>query len=281
MLKIITDTTCDMSREVADSLGVTLLPVHIRFGEEEYLDGIDLSIDAFYEKLIESDVFPKTSQITPFEYEKAISDAVKQGYDVLVITVSSKLSGCYQSANIAAEDIEGNVAILDGTTATMGTQLLIREALRLEQEGKSLQEIVEILEEEKKNVRVIALLNTLEYLKKGGRISTASALAGKILGLKPVVHIADGIVEALGTARGSKTGNNLLMKYVDENGFDTSKPFGLIYSGYTDKLLQKYVKDSARLYEGLDPSTFTVSKLGCTVGSYGGMDMIGFAFFKK
>ncbi len=281
MLKVISDTTCDMSQEVAESLGVTLLPVHVRFGEQEYLDGIDLNIDEFYEKLIESDEFPKTSQITPFEYEKAISEAVGQGYDVLVVTVASKLSGCYQSATMAIDDIVGNVEILDSETATMGMQLLIKEALRLDKEGKSLKEIKEILDEEKKNIRVIALLNTLEYLKKGGRISSTAALAGKLLNLKPVIQIVNGEVNALGTARGSKTGNNLLMKYVEENGLDKTKPFGMIYSGYTDKILQKYISDSSHLYEGMDPSSFPISKLGCTIGCYGGMDAIGFAFFKK
>ena len=267
--------------EEAEEKGLVILPLRVLFGEEEYLDRVNLSVDDFYNKLIETDVFPKTSQITPFTYEEAMEKEVEAGNEVLVFTVSSKLSGCYQSAMTAASSFEDKVRVIDTLSVSMGIQILIDRAMALIEEGKSLDEIAECLEEEKKLVRVVALLDTLEYLKKGGRISSTKAIAGKILGIKPVISFDGGEVNLLGTARGSKSGSNLLMKYTEENTIDLTKPFGMVYSGFSDVLLKKYINDSARLYEGKNPDDFVISRLGACVGTYAGPGTIGVAYFTK
>lgn len=281
MIKIITDSTSDYTMEEAEKKGLVILPLRVLFGEEEYLDRVNLSVDDFYNKLIETDVFPKTSQIPPFTYEEAMEKEVEAGNEVLVFTVSSKLSGCYQSAVNAASSFGDKVRVIDTLSVSMGIQILIERALAMIAEGKGLDEIVERLEEEKQKIRVVALLDTLEYLKKGGRISSTKAMAGKILGIKPVISFDGGEVNLLGTARGSKSGSNLLMKYTEENAIDLSRPFGMVYSGFSDVLLKKYINDSARLYEGRNPSDFVISRLGACVGTYAGPGTIGVAYFTK
>ena len=279
MIRIISDSTCDLTQEQAKALGIEVIPMHVRFGEKEYLDGIDLSAAEFYAKLVETDVFPKTSQVTPFEFEQVIAREVECGNEVLVLTVSSKVSGCYQSAVYAACEYGDKVRVIDTESVSMGIQLLIHRAQDLIREGRSLHEIGDVLDIEKKRVRFVALLNTLEYLKKGGRLSSAKATAGKLLGLKPVICQQGGEVAVLGTARGSKSGANVLRKYTEDNNIDLNMPFGLVYSGFSDALLQKYITDSAYLYAGKDPTDFKISILGACIGTYAGPDAIGAAYF--
>lgn len=279
MIQIISDSTCDLTPEQAEEKGVKILPLRVLFGDEEYLDRVTLSVDDFYSKLIETDVFPKTSQITPYQYEEAIREEVEKGNEVLVLTVSSRLSGCYQSAMSAASEYQDKIRVVDTLSVSMGIQILIRRAQMMISKGLSLQEIADHLDEEKKRVRVVALLNTLEYLKRGGRLSATKAMAGKILGIKPVISFEGGEVNLLGTARGSKSGSNLLMRYTKENRIDLSMPFGMVYSGFSDAVLKKYIKDSAVLYEGCNPDEFVISRLGACIGTYAGPDAIGTAYF--
>ena len=278
-IRIIADSGCDITQEEARELGIELLPIKTIFGETEYRDGIDLTHEEFFEKLIESDIFPTTSQISPFEYEQKYEEIKKDGDRAIVITLSSKLSGCFQSANIAAEDYEGIVFPVDSLSVTAGERILIEYAVRLREQGLQIQDIIEKLEEKKHKIRLIALLDTLEYLKKGGRISAAAAMAGALLSIKPVVAIENGEVTVLGKARGSKAGNNMLREMVNKEGvIDFSKPFALIYSGLSDELLQKYKKDNRDLFEDAVGDIQGYS-LGCAIGTHIGPGAIGTAFF--
>lgn len=281
MIKLITESGCDLIQEDAEALHVKVLPLHVRFQEKEYLDQVTLDSHTFYEKLIESDTLPKTSQVTPFAYAEAIEQELKEGNEVIVITLSSKLSGCYQSARSAAADMDGKVAIVDSLSACIGTQVLVREASRQIEGGMKFEELVSYLEEMKQRVRVIALVNTLEYLKKGGRISSTAAVAGRLLGIRPVITIHDGEVKVEGTARGSKNGQNLLRKYIEKNPIDFSHPISLAYSGFSDEILKKYLKDSASLYAGIPEDQFHISCIGAAIGTYIGPDAIGIGFFEK
>ena len=278
-IRIIADSGCDITQEEARELGIEILPIKTIFGETEYRDGIDLTHEEFFEKLIESDIFPTTSQISPFEYEQKYEEIKKDGDQAIVITLSSKLSGCFQSANIAAEDYEGIVFPVDSLSVTAGERILIEYAVRLREQGLQIQEIIEKLEEKKHKIRLIALLDTLEYLKKGGRISAAAAMAGALLSIKPVVAIENGEVTVLGKARGSKAGNNMLREMVNKEGvIDFSMPFALVYSGLSDELLQKYKKDNRDLFEDAVGDIQGYS-LGCAIGTHIGPGAIGTAFF--
>jgi len=280
-IRIITDSASDITQAEAQVQHLTVIPLKTIFGEQEYLDGVTLDHRTFYHKLIESDVLPTTSQIAPFDYEERFREAVEQEDEVLCITVSSKLSGCYQSACIAAEEFPGKVTVVDSLSVAIGERILIQLACQLRSDGKTAVEIRDTLNDRKHHVRLIALLDTLEYLKKGGRISSAVALAGSLLSIKPVVAIEDGEVAILGKARGSKNGSNMLMNLVEESGgicFDL--PFALAYTGLEDTLLQKYIADSASLYEG-KTSSLPVYPIGSTIGTHVGPGAISVAFFSN
>lgn len=276
-IRIITDSASDILQSDAEKMGITVLPLKTIFSTGEYIDGITLSHKEFFEKLIELGEISKTSQITPFEYEEEYKKYPND--EIIVITLSSKLSGCNQSANIAAAEYD-NVYIVDSLNATVGERLLVEYALRLIKEGKTAKEIVDILNKEKDNICLIALLDTLEYLKKGGRISSTTAFIGTILHIKPVITVKDGKVESLGKARGSKNGNNMLRKLVTEYGIDLSLPYEVAYSGLTDVLLKKYLEDNKDLYEG-DIEKLPLRTIGSTIGTHVGPGAIALAFFKK
>lgn len=278
-IRIITDSASDITQVEAAAWGVQVLPLRTIFGQEEFLDGITIDHETFFQKLIESDVLPTTSQLSPFQYEEPFRQAAEAGDEVVCITLSSKLSGCYQSASIAAEDLP--VVLVDSCNVTVGERLLVERAVQLRDQGLSAQEIGQQLETEKSQIRLIALLDTLEYLKKGGRISSAAALAGSLLSIKPVIAVEDGEIAILGKARGSKNGNNMLMTLVEKNGgINFEMPYCLAYSGLSDALLRKYIADSQSLYSGR-AEHLPVSTIGSTIGTHAGPGAIAVAFFSN
>ncbi|MBQ8623075.1 MAG: DegV family protein [Oscillospiraceae bacterium] len=279
-LQIIVDSGSDILPNEAKELGITHLPLKVVFGDDEFEDAVNLTHKDFYEKLIESDTLPTTCQITPAAYEAAITSAIEAGNDVLIITLSSKLSGTYQSACIAAENFGNRVEVVDSLNATLGIRVLVQLATAMRDEGKNIHEIAAVLNEEKKKIRLLALLDTLEYLKKGGRISKAVAFAGTMLSIKPVVTVADGEVVLVGKARGSRQGNNLLRELVLQRGIDFSKPLCLAYSGLSDTLLQKYIEDSADLWQH-QTQNLPVATVGCAIGTHVGPGAVAVAFFEK
>ena len=276
--RIIVDSTADLVPEIKERVHV--VPLNVRFGEEEYIDGVTIDYKTFYEKLIESDVLPTTSQANPDAFMNEFEKAKEAGESAVVITLASKLSGTYQSAMIAADESE-NIYVVDSGNVAMGSSILIELAFKLLDEGMSAKEIAEKLEEEKKKIVIVALLDTLEYLKKGGRISKTVAFAGSVLNIKPVLSVVDGEINMLGKARGSKMGNNLLVQEIDKaGGIDFSKPVLLGYSGLSDALLVKYIEDSKYIWEGnLDEVRYTT--VGSVIGTHAGPGAIVVAFFKN
>lgn len=278
-IRIITDSASDITG--AANTQLTVLPMRINFGEEEYLDGVTISHHEFYEKLIESDTLPVTSLISPAVFEETFEKAVGNGEKVIAITISGRLSGTYQSAILAAAQFEGNVFVIDSLNAAIGEQILVNYALELVNKGMSAKEIVQTLNDAKKHIHILALLDTLEYLKKGGRISKTVAFVGGALSIKPVVTVIDGEVALLGKARGSKNGNNFLIKEIEKiNGVDFSRPFCLGYTGLSDALLQKYIEDSKALFAE-HTNELPVCSIGATIGTHVGPNAIAVAFFDK
>ncbi len=276
--RIIVDSTADLVPEIKER--VHIVPLTVCFGEEEYIDGVTIDHKTFYEKLIESDVLPTTSQATPRVFMKEFDKAKEAGESAVVITLASKFSGTYQSAMIAAEDYE-NIYVVDSSSAAMGSGILVELAIKLMDEGKNAEEIARILEEEKKKIVIVALVDTLEYLKKGGRVSSTVAFAGAVLNIKPVLSVKDGEISMLGKARGSKMGNNLLVQEIDKaGGIDFTKPVLLGYSGISDALLLKYIEDSRHIWEGnLDEVRYTT--VGSVIGTHVGPGAVVVAFFKN
>jgi len=280
-IKFIVDSASDILPNEAKELGIIHLPLTVRFGEQEYADAVELSHRDFYEKLIESDALPATAQIPPAIFEENYKKVVSSGDTAIVITLSSKLSGTYQSAVIAAKDYEGKVFVVDSENVCIGERILVLRALALRDQGHSAEEIVELLNEEKRHIRLIALLDTLEYLKKGGRISAATAFAGSILSIKPVIAVENGEVSLVGKARGSKQGNNLLREMVTKcGGINFEKPYCLAYSGLSDALLQKYIEDSSELWQD-HTKNLPISTVGCAIGTHVGPGAVALAFFEN
>lgn len=278
-ITIITDSASDISQN--NNKGVTVLPMTITFGEENYEDGVSLTPDNFYMKLIESSALPKTSQVSPYAFGQAYENSLKSADYVIVITLSSKLSGTYQSACIAADDYDGRVFVIDSENVTVGEQILVDYALSLIDKGIEVNTIVSQLNTMKKRIRLVALLDTLEYLKKGGRISSGAAFLGNVLSIKPVIAIVDGEVSFLGKARGSKQGNNFLIQQVDTyGGIDYSLPVLLGYTGCSTVLMDKYIKDSSSLWEGRIPVP-DIIQVGATIGTHIGPGGITVAFFSR
>ena len=278
MVKIITDSTADFTRAEAAGLGLGVVHLRTRFGDEEYIDGVDITPHQFYEKLVESDVLPTTSQPSPAEFEAAFASALEEVDEVVAITISSALSGTYQSAVIAAEAFGGRVRVVDSLGASIGEQVIVRRAAQLAAEGLSAAELAGRIEAERGDVCVLALLDTLEYLKRGGRISAAAAFAGGVLAIKPVITLRDGAVALVGKARGSKNGGNLLNQLVEKHGIDFSMPYLLGYTGLSDALLMKYAADSGELWRAY-AEELPVTAIGSVIGTHGGPGAIAVAFF--
>ena len=276
-IRIITDSGSDIIDSKRDN--VTVLPMSITFGDEIFYDGVTLSHSEFYMKLIESDELPKTSLIAPASFADAFEEAKNAGEKVIAITISGGLSGTYQSAVLAAEDYD-DVYVVDSRNVTIGERILVEYALKLIDEGKDIEDIVNELESAKKRICVLGLLDTLEYLKKGGRVSSSVAFVGDVLRIKPVVTVdGEGKVAMLGKARGSKNGNNFLISEIEKvNGVDFDMPYFLGYTGLNDTLLKKYVKDSEHIW-GPYTEELPVCSIGATIGTHVGPNAIAVAFF--
>ncbi len=277
-VRIIVDSTADLIPAIKEK--VTVVPMTVRFGNNEFIDGVTITHKEFYEKLVETDVMPTTSQATPAmfsEYFKEVSEARESA---VVLTLASKLSGTYQSAMIAATDYE-NIYIVDSESVAIGSGILVELALQLADSGMTAKEIAEKLEQEKKKVLVVAMVDTLEYLKKGGRVSKTVAFAGGLLNIKPVLSVADGEINMLGKARGSKQGNNLLVTEIEKaGGVDFEKPLLLGYTGLSDVLLQKYIEDSKAFWEN-SKTELNTTVIGSVIGTHAGPGAVAVAFFKK
>ncbi len=276
--RIIVDSTADLLPSLRER--VQIVPLTVRFGNEEYSDGVTITHKMFYEKLVETDVLPTTSQASPAAFADKFEQVRQAGDSAVVITLSAGLSGTYQSALIAAEDYD-NLHVVDSGSCAVGSAILVERALSLLDEGKEAAEIARILEIEKQQIVVVALVDTLEYLKKGGRVSSALAFAGGLLNIKPVLSLRNGNISLIGKARGSKQGNNLLVQEIEKaGGVDFDRPVLLGYTGLSDAVLLKYIEDSRMLWEQrLQAVRYTT--IGSVIGTHAGPGAVAVAFFNK
>lgn len=275
---VMTDSASDIPQGTP---GILVVPLEVTFGEESFLDGVDLDHQQFYERLIESDQLPTTSMVVPSKFVAAFEEALTQADQLLVVTLSSKLSGTYDSAVAAAEQFPGQVFVVDSLNACIGEAIVVQRGRELLDQGLSAAQAAAQLEKERHQVRLVALLGTLEYLRKGGRLNAAAAVMGEVLAIKPVIAIEDGVVTVLGKARGSKNGANLLKKQiVAAGGVDFSRPYMVGYTGLSDSLLQKYIADNGELWE-TETHKLPQGSVGATIGTHVGPDAIAVTFFAK
>ena len=275
-IRIIIDSTTDIPERVLHQ--VEVVPLTVSFGDEEYLDGIDLSRGDFYRKLEAGQILPKTSQPSPEAFAEVFQRIHEAGDEGVFISVASALSGTCQSAAIAAADYP-EISVVDSQNVAVGTGILAEYALLLISRGITREELTQKLEKKREDICLIAMLDTLEYLKRGGRISKTAALAGGILNIKPVITVKEGEILILGKARGAKKANNLLVELAEKNGVDYSLQILLGYAGTSDELLQNYIHDSRKLWEG-HVENLEYAQICSVVGTHTGPGAVAAAFFR-
>ena len=284
-VRIITDSGSEY--QSSDHPALEVLPLTVAFGDDVFHEGEDLSHERFYELLAERPEHPTSGQVTPFVFGEAIGRALEEGDDVVVITMSSVLSGTYQSACIAAEAARGKgtgtVRVVDSLNMTLGERIVVQYALQLLDAGATADEIADALEANVGRVHIFGLIDTLEYLKRGGRISAAAGTVGELLSIKPVITVTDGAVVILGKARGAKGGRTLLHREIaNVGGVDFAMPGALGYSGASDAKLRKYLDEYRDLWEGaISEEELPISQVGAAIGCHVGPGGIAVAFYGK
>ncbi len=276
-IRILTDSTCDLSAEQAREAEIQILPLKVCFGDEVYVDGVDLTKEAFYQKLAASHHLPTTAQVNPEEFCGCFEQARQAGDAVIGIFLSSELSGTYQSAVIAREMCGGEIYLIDSRTVTFGLALLVTQAVKLKKSGKTAREIVETLEEMKGKLSFYAAVDTLKYLKKGGRLSGTAAMMGGLLHIKPLIGIVDGKVEAIAKARGMGAAQDWLLERFRQEAPDMRHG---IFFGHTNAAAACEAFQQKVLAEAGD-CDHKIIDIGSVVATHAGPGCVGFSYFKK
>lgn len=278
MIKFLVDSAADYPSDELYQKGIALCPMSISIGEESYIEGQNLARDQFYELLETSEAFPKTSQPSPQAFAEIFEEVKKTGDELICVLISSSLSGTYQSATIAKDIVEyENIHIIDSHTATCCIKVLADYGLQLRDEGKNAQEIVTAMEELKHKIKVVAMVDTLEYLSRGGRLSKTAATVGEIAKIKPVITLSDeGNIEVIGKCIGKIKAMNFILKHLKKSVIDTDFP---IYSIYThgienaEKFEGKLIEQNYRLKNRL--------QIGATIGTHVGGGAFGLIYVEK
>ena len=279
-VKFIIDSASDVLPSECKKLNAVHVPLTVRFGDKEFADAVDLSHKNFYKMLTSGkEEHPTTSQVTPAAWTEVMERVVESGDTAVVITLSSKLSGTYQSACIAASDYEGKVFVVDSMTATIGERMLLQYGMQLAREGLDAAAIAAKLDEVKGRIRLFARLDTLEYLRKGGRISAATAVVGTMLNFKPLIAVRDGVVSSIGKARGGKQADKMLRDQIAKTGgIDFSKPMCAAYSGLEDDNLETFLADSTEL---LCNTEAPIAQVGPVIGTHIGPGAVAIGYFEN
>lgn len=271
MIKIICDSMSDVPKEVIKKYDIEVLPLTVMFNEKEYEDGINLTNKDFYKMLRESENIPKTSQVTYAKFQKAFEKYKDR--EVLYIAGSSKASGTYQSAMLAKSEGYDNVKIIDTQSLSIGSGLFVIKACKMLDERYSIEEIVNKLEELKGTEKVLFSVSTLEYLSKGGRISSTKAKIGSLLNIKPILGIEEGLVSLQSQVRGTKQMYSSLIKgVIDEYKENLEDRIIIVASGDNDEDISSLKKI---LLEKYNISNVYFENVGCAICSHSGPNIIG------
>ena len=277
MVRIITDGTSDMSLEHAAELNIDIIPMRVFFGEKSFLDGVDITREEFFARLASSQELPTTSQLNPDDFLELFQKYVDQGDQIVGIFVSAELSGTCQSACIARDMVEGGeIHVVDSRTVTFALALLVEEAARMRDRGLSAARIAAGVEALARRTRLLAVVDTLTYLKKGGRISAATAAVGGLLGIKPIVGVdSRGTVEALGKARSMASGLEWIAQYIRKAPADPAclTAYGHSNSPERVPVCMEALKDVLPQAE-----TALMGSIGAVVGTHVGPGAVGVAY---
>lgn len=278
-IRIITDSAADYSAQEIARRGITCIPMTISFGEEQFLDGVDLTKEQFYEKLLENKDFPKTSQPSPTTFINCFEEAKAAGDEVIVILIAGVLSGTIQSALLAKDMVEYDaIHVVDSQNATLGMRFLVDRAVILRDQGCSAKQIVEELDALKPRIRLYAGLDTLEYLQKGGRLSKGQAILGGLVNLKPVITVTElGEVSLCGKQIGMRHAFKQIADILEEDAPDVDFPVYFIYA-YDKKNCVNFIQYLKK--RGMDFGTPKLRGIGPTIGSHIGTGAFGIVYVK-
>lgn len=278
MIRIITDSTCDLPPKRQKELGVEVAPLSVHFGPESFRDGVDLTNADFYARLRQAEELPTTAQVNPEEFAARFRAHIDNGDQVVGIFISSLLSGTCQSALIARDMVdEDHIFVVDSGTVTFALGLLVERAAALRDQGLSAGEIAKEVEKLSGRLRFYAVVETLKYLKMGGRISAATAVVGGMLGITPILNIRDGVVEAAGKSRGRKGAYQWMEKRLAAEPVDTSLPVAF---GHSDTLAVM-AECEAYFMERVHGMDIRESDIGAVVGTHAGPGCAGIAYFAR
>ncbi len=275
-ISIVIDTLCDVPKAFIKKYGITVMPLTVHFGDESYLDGVDITPEEFFNKLSKANELPKTSQVTPAEFQKVFEKEIKKGKKVLTILGSSKLSGTHDSAVMAKEELSsGDIYIIDSESISLGAGMLVIKAARLIEEGKSIEEVFSVIQESKKKMKHLIILGELKYIYKGGRISLSSSVLGSVLNIKPMLTVIDGKLEMLERSRGMKKAIFALLDIIKNNGYDlNNKTIGINHSicpEYAD-FIEQMIKSEYDIKEIIR------GEVGSVIGTHAGPNCVAVYF---
>jgi DegV family protein with EDD domain len=265
-VKIVTDSTSDIPAQMADDLGISIVPLYARFGEKVYRDRVDISETEFYDRLVHDPMHPKTSQPSPQDFLNMYEKVSHEADGIVSIHISGKLSGTYNSALQAKEQYNGGcpIEVVDSQSVSMGLGLLAMLANRLAASGKNLSQVIEEVKSEIPNIHMLGFFDTLKYLALGGRIGKVKALLGSVLNVKPVISIKDGELVPAGNVRSRFKGIERVKEFV--NKFSVVKDLAIVQSTTPDEARELGLSMSGKLSKG----KIILSRLGACLGVHGG-----------
>ena len=275
-VQIITDSTSDLTEQEQRELNVHMLHMRVIFEDGVYTDGVDITKEQFYEKQAQAKILPKTTQVNPQEYCDAFEPLLAGGDEVVAIIMSSRLSGTFQSAQIAKDMAKGGerLHLVDSLNVTIGEGLLVREAVRMRDAGATGAQIAAALEELKHRVRFVAFIGTLKYLKMGGRISTSTAVLGTMLGISPVVAIVDGEVKSVGQVRGKQKILSYTLDFFREYPVDSRH---CVVFGHS-RCLETMEVYRDKCVQALGIRDYAWDELGAVIGTHSGPGCYGVVY---
>lgn len=274
-IKIVTDSTCDLPQHLIKELGINIVPLKVLFGEEVYRDGIDLTNDEFYAKMAKHKELPTTAQVNPGEFIEEFTKHLDNGDEIIGIFISSKLSGTFSSAVMAKDQLgKGSIHLIDSLSASFGLGLLVIEGARMIRQGKSAGEIAARLDIAKENMPFYGIIDNLENLKKGGRLSSTGAFAGNLLGIKPIISLKDGSVVLTGKARGLKKAFALVLEDAKSKADLNGKLLCIAHASAPAEL-QEFKQLILKEFE---PEEIVEFQIGSVIGTHTGAGCIGLSF---
>ncbi len=276
MIKMIADSTCDLTPALLKEMAIETLPLTIHFGSESYRDGIDLTNEEFYSKLAQAKELPTTSQIPPGDFEDAFRPHVEAGHDVLVITLAAGLSATYESAITAAKRVSPEkIHVVDSMSGSFGHVLLLKQAVKMRDEGKlSAAEIAAELRRLAPRIRLYAVVDTLKYLKMGGRLSGGAALIGGLLGIKPLIYVQEGKVLSMAKVRGEKNVIKTLLEYFLKD--NPQLQYGVTFG---NSVARPLMEETIRQFKPhLGDTEIYAGDLGAVIGTHTGPGVVGVGF---